>query len=213
MLDVLLVKIQPTDLLSEQRPKDYESFLDKDSLDFEVCVSNGEKLQFTVSKACYVGSNPFYQKEAEIRERLNIAYGGRVIAIDKYPASQFRYGAKREDPRNSEVARHEIECRTENFPYDTVILLVSDLEPIILSDLNFACSDASGLCSRFIRFEKEALLSFKSPFGEVIGIALIHCSESALNPNAPNLRYTMSFEKVSLPAVILRKLLDTPNVI
>ena len=205
MIDVLLVRIQPTDILSDQ----HESFLDKDSLDFEVCVSNGEKLQFTISTGCYVGSNSFYQKETEIHERLNIKDGAHAIAIDKYPASQFRYGAKREDPRNSEVARHEIKCRTENFPYDTVILLVSDLEPIILSDLNFACYTASGSCSRFIRFEKDAVLSFKSPFGEVKGIALIHCGESALNPNAPNLRYTMSFEKVSLPAVVLQKLLET----
>ena len=47
------------------------------------------------------------------------------------------------------------------------------------------------------------------PFGEIKGIALTHCSESALDPNARNLRYTMSFEKVSLPAVVLQKLLET----
>ena len=90
-----------------------------------------------------------------------------------------------------------------------MILLVPDLEPIILSDLNFACYEASGLCSRFINFKKEAVLSFKSPFGEVIGIALQHRNTSALYPDSNSLSYTMSFEKVSLPAVVLQKLLET----
>ena len=209
MLDVLLVRIQPTDVVSYNRPDDFEFFSSKDSPDFEVCVSNGEKLQFTVSKARYSGSDIFYQKDKEIRESLNIDYGAYAIAIDKYPDSQFRGGAKREDPRNSGVDRHEVECCSEDFPYDTVILLVPGLDPIILSDLNFACYPASGSCSRFISFEKEAVLSFKSPFGEVIGIALQHHNKRALKPDHAGLCYTMSFEKVSLPAVVLQKLLET----
>ena len=211
MLDVLLVRIQPTDVVPFNRPDDFEFFSSKDSPDFEVCVSNGEKLKFTVSKARYSGSDIFYQKDKEIRESLNIKYGAYAIAIDKYPASQFKGGAKREDTRNSGVERHEIECCSEDFPYDSVVLLVPDLEPIILSDLNFACYPASGSgsCSRFISFEKEAVLSFKSPFGEVIGIALQHHNKSALYPDSNALSYTMSFEKVSLPAVVLQKLLET----
>ena len=210
MLDVLLVRIQPTDIETYNRPDDFEFFSGKDSLDFEVCVSNGEKLQFTVSKARYADSNTFHWKDDEIGERLNIKYGAHAIAIDKYPGSQFRDGAKREeDPYASAVERREIECCSEDFSYDTVILLVPDLEPIILSDLNFACYDASGSCSRFISFKKEAVLSFKSPFGEVIGIALQHHNKSALYPDSNSLSYTMSFEKVSLPAVILQKLLET----
>ena len=209
MLNVLLVKIQPTDVTTYT--DDFEFFSSKDSPDFEVCVSNGEKLQFTVSAAHYSGSNPFYQKETEIHERLNIDRGGHVIAIDQYPAIQFRGGAKREDPSTPGVARHEIKCCSEDFPYDSVILLVPDLEPIILSDLNFACYTASGSGSgsRFIKFEKEAVLSFKSPFGEVIGIALQHHNKRALHPDSNFLSYTMNFEKVSLPAVVLQKLLET----
>lgn len=44
MIDVLLVRIQPTDVVDYNRPDDFEFFSGKDSLDFEVCVSNGEKL-------------------------------------------------------------------------------------------------------------------------------------------------------------------------
>ena len=105
MLNVLLVRIQPTDAMVYNRPDDFKFFSSEDSPDFEVCVSNGEKLQFTVSEARYSGSNTFYQKGTEIHERLNIDRGGHVIAIDQYPASQFRGGAKRVDPRNSGVAR------------------------------------------------------------------------------------------------------------
>ena len=209
MLNVLLVKIQPNDVISYNRPDDFEFFSSKDSPDFEVCVSNGEKLRFTVSEARYSGSDTFYQKRTEIHERLNIKYGGHAIAIDKYPDSQFRGGAKREDLRNSGVERHEIKCCSKDFPYDPVVLLVPDLEPIILSDLNFACYEASGSCPRFINFKKEAVLSFKSPFGEVIGIALQHHNKNALFPDSNFLSYTMSFEKVSLPAVVLQKLLET----
>ena len=210
MLDVLLVRIQPTDVVPFNRTDGFEFFSSKDSPGFEVCVSNGEKLQFTISEAYYSSFDTFYQKDKEIRESLNIKYRAHAIAIDKYPDSQFRGGAKREDSRNSGVERRqEIECCSEDFPYDTVILLVPDLEPIILSDLNFACNEASGSCSRFISFEKDAVLSFKSPFGEVIGIALQHHNKSALYPDSNALSYTMSFEKVSLPAVILQKLLET----
>ena len=113
MLDVLLVRIQPTDVVTYNLPDDFEFFSSKDSPDFEVCVSNGEKLQFTVSEACYSGSDTFFEKDKEIRESLNIKYGAHAIAIDKYPASQFRGGAKREDPRNSAVVRHEVECCSE----------------------------------------------------------------------------------------------------
>lgn len=41
------------------------------------------------------------------------------------------------------------------------------------------------------------------------GIIPIHCGESALHPDSNFLSYTMSFEKVSLPAVVLQKLLET----
>ena len=75
MLNVLLVRIQPNDVVSYNRPDDFEFFSSKDSPDFEVCVSNGEKLQFTVSEARYSGSDTFYQKDNEIRESLNIKYG------------------------------------------------------------------------------------------------------------------------------------------
>jgi hypothetical protein len=92
-----------------------------------------------------------------------------------------------------------------------VVLLVPDLEPIILSNLNFACYDASGSCSRFIIFKKEAVLSFKSPFGEVIGIALQHHDKSALHPDSRTLSYTMSFEKVHYQRLSYKNFLN-PNL-
>ena len=56
-------------------------------------------------------------------------------------------------------------------------------------------------------FHLEILVTSK--FGETAGIPLkTHC-EDALEPNHSDLFYTMSFEKVSLPAVVLQKLLDT----
>ena len=209
MLNVLLVRIRPTDVLNYNKPDDFEFFSSENPQDFEVCVSNGKKLQFTQSPVYYVGSDLFSQKDNEMRESLDITYGAHTIVIDKYPGSQFIDGAKRGETGSSGIVRYEVEYRSEDFPYDSVILLVPDSEPIIIADLNFAYYKVTGSCSRFILLEKDAVLSFKSPFGEVIGISLKHSDKSALNPDSQFLSHTMSFEKVSLPAVILQKLLES----
>ena len=211
MLDVLLVKIQPTDLLSDQRPKDYESFPNNEPLDFEISVSNGEPLQFTVSKEYYIGSDVFYEKDISITKELGASYAGYVVGIDRYPVSQFWKGVRVDEERNSGICRYEVKYRSTDFAYDSVVLLIPNQDPVILADLNFAYGGASpkGYCSSFILFEKNVVLSVKSPLGEVIGIVLKHSNESALEPDSKNLGYTLSFEKVSLPSVILQKLLET----
>ena len=112
--------------------------------------------------------------------------------------------------RHDCFSRYEIECQSENFDYNPIILLVPGQEPTILSTLKFACSDSGerGFCSSSIVFRKEAVLSLRSLFGEVIGIPLEHCNKDALKPHHAGLCYTMSFEKVSLPAVILQNLFE-----
>ncbi len=206
MLNVLLIKIQPMDW----RPDNLE-FFTEDPLDFKISVQNGGDLQFKVSKAYYIGSESFQKRVYEIIENLGVTYGGHVIAIDKYPHCRFQNGAKEDEESYSGISRYEIECCAKDFECDSVILLAPGLAPIILSDLNFAYGGVypKGYCPSFIAFEKEAVLSFTSPFGEVIGIALENCNESALTPDHPVLFYTMSFERVSLPPVILQKLLET----
>ena len=209
MLDVLLVRIQPSDLSYNQRFKDYETFPTHDPCNFEISVSNGNSLHFTVSKKYYMGSNTFYRMGKA--NDFGIPYSGHVVAIDKYPGSQFIDGAQINEQRDSGITRYEVECHSEDFTYHSMILLAPGLQPIILANLNFAYGEesAKGYCSSFIVFEKETLLSLKSPFGEVIGIPLKSCCESALKPDRKMLSYTMSFEKVSLPAVVLQKLLET----
>ena len=223
MLDVLLVRIQPTDLLHRQLPKGYKSFSNNESLGFEVSVLNGETLQFKSSERYYFEPKNFSgcrsilnEKIEKLNKELGVSYRGDVVAIDKYPYSQFENGVKiydeQEDSNRSRhynFSRYEIECCSKNFDYDSVVLLVPGREPIILSTLKFACSDEQGFCPSFIVFKKEAVLSLRSPFEEVIGIALEHCNKEALKPDHPGLCYTMSFEKVSLPAVVLQKLLDS----
>lgn len=218
MLDVLLVRIQPTD----RSLKDIEYFSEKD-VDFKISVLNGAPLQFKFSKEFYfppnipLGNKPttFYEKTTEIDKELGVDDRGHVVAIDKYPFSQFEDGVKEHKEQDSHISRsdcfsrYEIECQSENFDYNPIILLVPGQEPTILSALKIACSDERGFCSSFITFKKESVLSVKSPFGEVIGIALKHHARSALKPNHSGLYYTMSFEKVSLPAVLLQKLLET----
>ena len=217
MLDVLLVRIQPTD----RSPEDIEYF-GEETIDFDISVSNGNPLQLKASKKYYFNpqsrrgyKSAFYEKVQEVKKELGLSYGGGVVAIDKYPFSQFGDGVKEYEEQDSNISRHdcfsryEIECQSENFDYNPIILLVPGQEPTILSTLKFACSDERGFCSSSIVFKKEAVLSLRSLFGEVIGIPLEHCNKDALKPDLAGLCYTMSFEKVSLPAVILQKLLET----
>ena len=222
MLDVLLVKIQSMDLEHYHRPKDFGYFNEK-TPEIEISVLNGDSLRFKASKVDYLGPNIYYsynsafdEKVAVINKDLGVGSGGTVVAIDKYPYNQFEGGVKIEEEQDSNryrsqrrFSRYEIECQSEKFDYNSVVLLVPGIEPIILSVLNLACSQIQGFCSSFISFEKEAVLSLKSPFGEVIGIALKHHSEGVLNPDSSVLSYTMRFEKVSLPGVILQRLLET----
>ena len=213
MLNVLLVRIQPNDAVAYSRPADFKFFNDK-TLDFDISVLNGEPLQFKASKEYYLGPNisnaPFDQKVNAINDELGVKYGGQVVANDKYPRSQFRGGVEIDDPENrSGRTSYKIDCQSGTSDYHSIILLVPGREAIILSDLKFACYEDRGFCSSFITFNKEAVLSLKSPFGEVIGIALKQCNKSALEPDSNTLEYTMSFEKVSLPAVVLQKLLET----
>ena len=216
MLDVLLVRIQPTDRYLTEKEHGFKPFPIEEPSDFEISVLNGEALQFKASNEYYLGpksynrsGSRFDQKINAINEELGVKYGGHVVAIDKYPRSQFKEGVKIDPEKRSGLTSYKIDCQPGISDYHSIILLVPGREPTILSTLNFACYEERGFCSSFIAFKKEAVLSFRSPFGEIKGIALIHCSESALNPDAPNLRYTMSFEKVSLPSVILQKLLET----
>ena len=215
MLDILLVKIQPIELQHSLRPKDFDFFNDK-TLEFDISVLNGEPLQFKASNECYLGPNRygrsesrFDQKVNAINDELGVKYGGEIVAIERYPRSHFEEGVKINPDKQHGFTSYKIDCQSVTSDYHSIILLVPGREPIILSDLKFACYEEQGFCSSFISFKKEAVLSIKLLFGEVIGIPLQHCNKQTLNPDHHSLSYTMSFEKVSLPAVILPKLLET----
>lgn len=202
MINILLVKIQPMD-----RDPNLHIFNDEKENKFQISVLNGDPLQFTASKKDYEGT--IDAKSDEISKSLNVKDKGYVVAIDRYPSSQFNNGVYKPGSSCSKFPRYEIECLPKNFCYDTIILLAHSFEPIVLSTLKFACHEIRGFHCDFIAIEKDAVLSVKSPFGEFIGIPLEHCNEGALKPDHPKLFYTMRFEKVSLPAVILQKFLET----
>ena len=207
MLNVLLVRIQPTDKILEE----FKSFPDnnEEPLSFEMPVFNGNPLQFRADRKYYQGSKSFNEKVNVINKDLGVDYGGHAVAIDKYPLTRFKEGTGL--PEHSGGSHYDFEADFENSCCDCLVLSVPGLQPIPLSKLRFSCDGVGkeGFCPDVIVFNKEAVLSVTLPFGEIKGIALIHCGESALDPNASNLRYTMSFEKVSLPAVVLQKLLET----
>ena len=205
MINVLLVKIQPTDQILEE----LKSFPNnKEPLSFEIPVFNGNLLRFRADRKYYEGSDSFNEKVTAINKELGIDYGGHAVAIDKYPLTRFRAGAGLTE--SSGMSHYDFEADFENSDCDCLVLSVPGLKPIPLSNLRFGCDGigANGFCPDSIVFKKEAVLSVTLPFGDIKGIALIHYGESALNPNASHLQYTMRFQRISLPPVILQKLLD-----
>ena len=204
----LLVRIQPIQRIDYLRSDDFKSF-NGEPLNFEISVLKGDPLRFKASKEYYLASDYFDKKVSEINKEFSVGYGGSVVAIDKYPYSQLALGAKKEEKRTG-ISRWEIECQSEHSDYDSIILLIPDLEPTVLSTLKFACNLLRGYSPSFIAFEQKVILSLTSPFGEVIGKSLPDHSETGLKfGNHHHWFYAMSFEKVSLPAVVLQKLLET----
>lgn len=205
MRNVLLVKIQPIDQIREG----LTSFSDNDdALSFEMPVFNGcHSLQLRVDKKFYEGSEVFNKKVEAINEELGVDYGGHAVAIKRYPLTQFRQGAQVTD--SSGMFHYDFEADFENSGCDLLVLSVPGLKPIPLTVLRFGCDGVRvrGFYPDSIVFEKEAVLSVTLPFGDVKGIALIHCNESALIPNHSNLRYIMHFQRISLPVDLLSKLL------
>ena len=207
MLDVLLVRIQPTD----RRLEGLKYFPDNNEpLSFEMPVFNGNPLQFQAGRKYYEGSESLIEKVKATNTDLGVDYGGHAVAIDKYPLTRFKEGASL-TAEYSGMSHYDFEADFENSGCDCLVLSVPGLQPIPISKLRFSCDGvgADGFYPDAIVFRKEAVLSVTLPFGEIKGIALKHCGESALNPTGGGLCYTMSFEKVSLPAVVLQKLLDT----
>lgn len=202
MISVLLVKIQPMDLIL-----DLESFPIEKQSKFDISILNDGLLHFTVSKVYYSGSEYFNEKIDEIHKHLGIDYGGHVVAIDKYPDSRFRHGATKTD--FSGISRYEVECHTEGLVVDAIVLLPPVFSPIVLSTLHFAYGGdiPKGFCSSFIALPKDSVLSVTSLFGEVKGIPLKLCNKSALESDSRNLFYAMSFERISVPPIFLQKLL------
>ncbi len=204
MLNVLLVRIQPMDITYNLN---LNRFPDEDKFNFDISVMNGDTLQFSVSKVYYRGSAPFNEKIEEIHRHLGIDYGGHVVAIDKYPASQFRRGAVASD--STGISRYELESQSENLGYDAIVLLPPVFNPVVLSSLNFAYGGdlPKGFSSSLIALPRESVLSVISLFGEVRGIPLKLCNKSALESESYNLFYAMSFESVSVHPIFLQKLL------
>lgn len=207
MINVLLVKIIPTDW----QLRDFEFFPDQpfEELYIEVSVFNGcQSLNFRADKTTYKSTDVLDKQIESMNNELNVDYGGHAIAIEKYSLNQFQDGARLEKP--PKFSHYDFEADFENSDCDCLVLSVPGLTPIPLSKIRFGCDGlgAKGYCPDSIVFNKEAVLSVTLPFGDLKGIALIHCNKYALNPDANDLQYKMQFERISLPDIVLQNLIQ-----
>ncbi|MXV73206.1 hypothetical protein F4Z99_02875 [Candidatus Poribacteria bacterium] len=78
MLDVLLVRIQPTN----QTLEEFKYFPDNNEpLSFEMTVFNGNPIQFRAGRKYYKGSKSFNEKIEAINKGLGVDYGGMPLQL------------------------------------------------------------------------------------------------------------------------------------
>lgn len=168
-------------------------------------VFNGERpLTFRRCRDTYVWYNTFDEKVKAINTAWDITSGGHVVAIDRYPLTRFREGARLTE--GSQWTYYDFEVSDfENAGCPCMVLSLPGQKPMLLSELRFACDarGVEGYTPEAIVFHKDAVLSVRCPFGDISGIALTHYREHALAPESNTLVWTMRFEKLSFPAVLL----------
>ena len=200
MLNVLLVKLEPLNY----RGEDTKSLVSNEK--YTVQLSEDQAADLSVVREYYVGSEEFNNKVDEIHNSLGIEYGGRVVAIDKYPIESYHGGAEKTDWSGNE--RYITQFSVNASLYDLVILLCPDFERIVLADLNFSYKGSAYINGHgLLMFSNKAVLSVKTFWGEFRGIALQKYNKLALDPNNPNEYYIMRFEKREIPDVVLNKML------
>ena len=203
MPNVLLVKLEPiyyrrSSIVGVAEDNDY------DILVFE------ERKSFSIYREYYFRrdkSTKFNDKVEKINDSLGIKHGGHVVAIDKYPIERDAFGVEKTDW--SGIERYSTEFSIDVSSYELIVLLCPDYERIILAELDFAYYGSAYIIatSSLLVFEKSAVLSVKTYWGEFRGIALQKYNKLALDPSNPNDYYALRFEEKKIPDVVLNKLL------
>ena len=217
MIDILWLNLQPTDQHLDQHINAFQAFhhptvphsLEVNPLSFKVSVSKSDcPLTFRLSRDSYALSLPLEEKVNEIHKELDVPSGGHVVAIDRYPMTQFLEGAWRS--ASPPWSSYDFQADFENAGCACIVLSVPGKTPMLLDAVRFACDPqgVEGWTPEVIVFHKDAVLSVRLPFGDIRGIALKHYKDHALTPEADTLKWTLRFEKRSLPAVVLQSLLS-----
>ena len=203
MLDVLLLKIDPLVSVSDQNAE----YL-KDDSKVTINLSPTASIVYAVHQRSYLGSEVYNEKVNEIHDELGINYGGDAIAIDRYPDTRYIGGVKPAD-KYSSIKRYELEdINQTGLSYNVIILICPDYEKFVLANLKFAYYGDAQIIKNELVFSHQSVLSFKTLFGGVRGIALYPYQKLALSPKYPGQHYSMTFEKIRCPDVILKYMLE-----
>ena len=202
MLDVLLLKIDPLVSVADQNAE----YL-KDDSEVTINVSPTASIVYTVKQKSYLGSEYYNERVGEIQDQLDINFGGDAIAIDKYPKTRYVDGVEPTD-KYSGIKRYELEGISKDPKFDVAILICPDFKTVVLANLNFAYYGDAQSSEDQLVFSHQSVLSFKTLFGQVHGVALYPYKNLALNPDYPSQYYSMTFEKIRCPDVVLKYMLE-----
>ena len=197
MLELLLVKLEP---FNHYVGDEDENIIG--GSEFSVNISDDESLEYEVVKKHYVAGN----RSNSLWKLLDDNNSNSAFIIDKFSGRYYSGGAVLDQKKSGGIERYEVKCLNKDAPYDHIILICPNFEPIVLANLNFSywrdaykISDTAQLF-----FKKNVTLSVETFFGDFRGINLIDYEKEEF----PSSFYAFRAERIRCSDAVLSQFLQ-----
>ena len=194
MLELLLLKLEPFTYVKN------ENIIG--GSEFSVNISDDESLEYEVVEKHYVAGN----RSKSLWNLLEDNNSNSTFIIDKFSGRYYSGGAVLDQKKSGGIERYEVKCLNKDAPYDHIILICPNFEPIVLANLNFSYwknayknSDTAQLL-----FKKDVTLSVETFFGDFRGINLIDYEKE----DFPCFFYTLRAERIRCSDAVLSQFLQ-----
>ena len=194
MLELLLVKLEPFTYVGNE---------DKNIIggsEFSVNISDDEPLEYEVIIKHYIAGNSS-NSLWELWDDNNSAF-----IIDKFSGRYYSGGAVLDQKKSGGIVRYEVKCLNKDAPYDHIILICPNFEPIVLANLNFSYWRNAHKISETAQFffDKDVTLSVETFFGDFRGINLIDYEKE----DFPSSFYALRAKRIRCSDAVLSQFLQ-----
>ena len=196
MLELLLVKLEPFPYVGN------EDVHIKDNSKFSVNISDDESLEYEVVKKNYVAGN----RSKSLWNLLEDNNSNSTFIIDKFSGRYYSGGAVLDQKKSGGIERYEVKCLNKDAPYDHIILICPNFEPIVLANLNFSYWANAYKISETAQlfFDKDVTLSVETFFGDFRGINLIDYEKE----DFPSSFYALRAKRIRCSDAVLSQFLQ-----